>query len=113
MLANFAIAFAIMVGQPTVLDYRGNLTLPYDPRFANEISFDDARRRIERGNPPILFALVGGPVKRATKSQAIGLLRKWGEQKELRRKGKPAGRFKVRDPARYKPAKESPTIGSS
>jgi hypothetical protein len=47
-------------------------------------------------------AMIGGPVKRATEAQAVALMRRWDEQKALRRLRKPAGKFTVPDPARYK-----------
>ncbi len=43
-----AIIFAIMAGRPAVLEYGGNLGLPYDPRFAAAISLDEAERRLRK-----------------------------------------------------------------
>jgi hypothetical protein len=59
------------------LEYRGNLATPYDPRFATEISFNEAERRIRKGKSPVLFAMIGGPVIRATNKEALDLLREW------------------------------------
>lgn len=106
MLAKTALIFAVMYGQPTVLEYGGNPNAPYDPTFAAEITFKEARQRMDRGNPPILFALIGGPVKRASESQAIALLDRWENQNEARRQGKSAGKYAVPNPSTYKsPAK--------
>jgi len=88
-----------------VVEYHGHLSYNYNPHYAKEISFREARRRIEGGKKPILFAMVGGPVKRATNKQAIGLIDKWTEQLNLKRQGKAAGTITVPDPARYRPEK--------
>ncbi len=72
-----AIIFAIMAGRPAVLEYGGNLGLPYDPRFAAAISLDEAERRLRKDQPPVLFAMVGGPVIRATKKEALELVTEW------------------------------------
>ena len=101
-----AIIFAIMAGRPAVLEYRGNLGLPYDPRFAAVISFDEAERRIRKGKPPVLFAMPGGPVVRGTNKEALNLIIEWQAAKDdddeksmktaLKRAGKQARMRKFR-----------------
>ncbi|MEX2168218.1 MAG: hypothetical protein WD851_02825 [Pirellulales bacterium] len=101
-----AIIFAIMAGRPVVLEYRGDLGLPYDPRFATVISLEEAERRMRKRKPPVLLAMVGGPVIRATHKEALSLLSKWqtakddGDQKRmkaaLKRAGKQARARKIR-----------------
>ena len=76
---EYALVFAMIGWQPTVLDYRGNLDLRFDPQFATAISFDEAERRMSKGNPPILFALPGGPVVETTEQNASTLLSEWRE----------------------------------
>jgi len=73
---NTAIIFAILSGQPAFVEYSGNLSLPFDPHFATEVTFEKAEKKIKRGSP-VLFAPPKGPVVRATKKEALSLLAKW------------------------------------
>ena len=52
-----------MAGRPAASGRRRQFGLsPDDPRFAAAISLDEAERRLRKDQPPVLFAMVGGPV---------------------------------------------------
>jgi hypothetical protein len=94
---EYAIILALMAGRPTVLEYHGNLSLPFDPSFSQPISFEEAKRRIlnERrpsvvGRTPLLVACPNSAVYKASDTDALFLLDQWIEAKGDRQQMKAA-----------------------
>ena len=105
---KYAIIFALMSGKADVLEYRGDLSQPFDSQSARRISFDEAKRRILRerrpsvvGHTPLLVAYPNSAVYKVTDTDALTLLDAWIDADGDRQKMKDALR-KLRDQSRQR-----------
>lgn len=76
-MESLVLIFAILNGRPAVLEYHGRYDAPIDPLVSRQITFKEAKRRIEKYDPPILFAPPNYAVVRVTEKDALALIEHW------------------------------------